>query len=400
MISNKLKTAVLAGGVVLGSISFANAAGVLGRYFDTTSVALPDKLALGIYEEVRYEDNLFSTGSGERGGIVFSTGATLDASRARGEFSYAIKADVAYDHYHKFASDLSAPVYTITPMVRYDQGNWDFVLGGNFLHSHTVLDRGVGGGARSKYYVSGVDATWNLHLNEKWGMAVTGEYENKDYTDGFYDDEDYELYEMTIAPYYVFSPKTKVGVSMGYAVKEYNDSVRYADSDTITLNGFVDYRVTGKISTHAFAGAEWVNYDNTPSVSKENDALFNCGLTVRYAMLSNLDLTAGLTHKHDDNSGGSNGLQQDTDALLGLTWRINSKLTLTQNVSHGWSDKKDGVTTDNTQIGYDATLSYDMTKNLTIYGGYEYGNTDYSNLAIKDADYTTNIYHMGVRYTF
>lgn len=400
MISNKLKTAVLAGGVVLGSISFANAGSVLTRYFDTTSTVLPDKLALGIYEEVRYEDNLFSTGSGERGGIVFSTGATLDASRTRGEFSYAIKADVAYDHYHKFASDLSAPVYSIAPMVRYNQGNWDFVLGGNFLFSHTVLDRAVVGGTRSKYYISGVDATWNLHLNEKWGVAVTGEYENKDYTDRFYSDEDYDMYEVTIAPYYVFSPKTKAGVSMGYAIKEYDRNFRYADSDTITLNGFVDYRVTGKISTHATAGAEWVNYDQTGSVYKENDALFNCGLSVRYAMLSNLDLSVGLKHKHDDNSGFTGGLQQDTDALLGLTWRINSKLTLSQNVGYGLSDKKDGAINDNTQMNYDATLSYDMTKNLTIYGGYEYGNTDYSNVPVKDADYTTNIYHMGVRYTF
>ena len=180
MISNKLKTAVLAGGLVLGSISFANAAGVLGRYFDTTSVALPDKLALGIYEEVRYEDNLFSTGAGERGGIVFSTGATLDASRARGEFSYAIKADVAYDHYHKFASDLSAPVYTITPMVRYDQGNWDFVLGGNFLHSHTVL---IVGGSPFEVLISGAMHRF-LH-SMRSGARGDWQYENKDYTDGF-----------------------------------------------------------------------------------------------------------------------------------------------------------------------------------------------------------------------
>jgi opacity protein-like surface antigen len=400
MISKKLKTAILAGGVALGSISVASA-GVLNRYFDTASTVLPDKLSLGIYETVRYEDNLFSTGSGERGGIVFSTGVSLDASRARGEFSYSLKADVAYDHYHKFASDLSAPVYSVVPMLRYDQGNWDFVLGGNFLHSHTVVDRGsVGGNPRSKYFISGVDATWNLHLNEKWGVAVTADYEHKDHTKSAYNDEDYHKYELSLAPYYVFSPKTKAGISLGYAYKDYTDSQRYADSVTYDVNAFVDYRVTGKISTYASAGAEWVNYTNSADVYKENDPLFNCSLTVRYAMLTNLDLRAGLKHKHADNSGGSSGMQQDTDALLGLTWRINSKLSLAQNFTHKWSDKKDGVTTDNKQISYDATLSYDVTDNLTVYGGYEFGNTDYSNLGVRKADYTTNIYHMGVRYTF
>lgn len=400
MISKKLKTAILAGGVALGSISFANAGGVLVRYFDTASSVLPDKLALSIQEEVRYEDNLFARSAGERGGIVFSTGLGLEASRARGEFSYALEADVAYEHYHQFASDLSNPVYSIVPMVRYDQGKWDFVLGGNFVRSHTVLDRAVGG-ARAKYYVNGVDATWNLNLNEKWGLAVTGEYENKNYSDDYYNDEDYDLYEVTIAPYYVFSPKTKVGLSMGYAVKEYDRNFRYADSDTLTLNGFVDYRVTGKIGVHADAGVEFVNYDDTFDVYKENDALFNGGLSIKYAVLSNLDLNMGLRYKHNDNSGFTGGMQQDTCALLGMDWRINPKLTFSQNFSHRWSDKKDGAINDNTQISYDATLSFDVTDKLTVYGSYEYGNTDYSKLpAGSDADYSTNIYLVGVRYTF
>jgi opacity protein-like surface antigen len=325
----------------------------------------------------------------------------LDASRARGEFSFALKADVAYDHYHKFASDLSDTVYDIVPMIRYDQGNWDFVLGGNFVRDYTVLDRAVGG-ARAKYYVNGVDATWNLNLNEKWGVAVTGEYENKNYSDKDFDDEDYDLYEVTVAPYYVFSPKTKVGLSMGYAVKEYDRNLRYADSDTLTLNAFVDYRVTGKISIHADAGVEFVNYDDLPwDVYKENDALFNGGLVARYAMLSNLDIRLGLKHKHADNSGFTGGMQQDTDALLGVDWRINSKLTLSQNLTHRWSDKKDGAVNDNTEITYDATLSYDVTDKLRVYGSYEYGNTDYCNLpGGLDADYSTHIYLVGVRYTF
>lgn len=402
MISKKLKTAVLAGGVILGSISFANAAGALVRYYDTASSVLPDKLTLGIYEEVRYEDNLFAKSSDERGGIVFSTGLKFDASRARGQFSYGIEADVAYDHYHQFASDLSDPVYDITPMVRYDQGNWDFVLGGNFVRSHTVLDRAVGGGGeRARYYVNGVDATWNLNLNEKWGLAVIGEYENVNYSDNDYEDEDYDLYEVAIAPYYVFSPKTKVGLSLRYAVKEYDRSFRYADSDTITLNGFVDYRVTGKIGIHADAGAELVNYDETTRVYKENDPLFNAGLSVKYAMLSNLDLKFGLKYKHNDNSGYTGGMQQDTYALAGMDWRINPKLTFSQNFGCRWSDKKDGAVNDNTQLVYDAKLSYDVTDQLTVYGSYEFGNTDYSKLPTGwDADYTTNIYLVGIRYTF
>lgn len=398
MISNKLKTAILAGSILLGSLPVVNAASVLGKYFDATSMALPDKLALSVYEEVRYEDNLFNSGSGERGGIVFATGAKLDASRTRGEFSYDVKADVAYDHYHKFASDLGTPVYSIAPSMRYDQGNWDIMLGGNFKYEYSKVD--VVGTPRAKFYTSGVDATWNLHLNEKWGVAVTGEWENKDYTQRAMSYLDYDKYEVAIAPYYVFSPKTKAGVYMGYAVKEYEYGDVYSDSDTITLNGFVDYRVTGKISAHATAGAEFVDYDNVDRVYRENDPLFNCGLTVRYAALTNLAFLASVDHKHDDNSGGGRGFQQDTDTRLGMVWDINSKLSLTQNVGYSWSDKKNGSSADNKELSYDAVLSYMMTKNLTIYGGYEFGNTDYTKIAVADADYTTNIYHMGISYTF
>jgi opacity protein-like surface antigen len=46
-------------------------------------------------------------------------------------------------------------------------------------------------------------------------------------------------------------------------------------------------------------------------------------------------------------------------------------------------------------------LSYDVTDKLRVYGSYEYGNTDYCNLpGGLDADYSTHIYLVGVRYTF
>ena len=107
---------------VLSATAAFGASDTLYDYFKTTVEAsaglLPNKLALSIYEEVKYEDNQDNSPRRDREeNLAIKTGVNAALTRTKGWVTYGVDGDASYEFWRRDADDKNAFDWSIAPMI-------------------------------------------------------------------------------------------------------------------------------------------------------------------------------------------------------------------------------------------------------------------------------------------
>ncbi|NLF93078.1 MAG: hypothetical protein GX564_04235 [Oligosphaeraceae bacterium] len=385
---------------IAAAVSVQGASSTLGDFFAATAEVLPNKLALSLRQEFRYNDNVFEAiSSRERGGWISETGATVDWYRSIGLGSYGLVGDLSYEHYHQFSNELSTVNYSLSPhlVLAGDAGLRNVMLSFHSTSEMTPIDNSETTDART--FTNGVKAGWEVLGNDKFGLLLAGDWRYVYYSQDDFEDHSNHRYDLSIAPYYKLSPKTNLGLRLGYAWVRYRNNLQHDDSEDAYLNAFINYRLSQKFSLMAAAGATRKEYDGVSSGSTgDEDLTMNYDLSLRYLPLANIALDLLLRHQAEDSfSNGARGMSENNSSNLAVTWLINPKTTLSQRLGCSFDDEKT-TDLDTLEYDYDILLSYQWRKSIAVYTGYNYSITHFK--YEHDLDYDAHEVRLGMTWNF
>ena len=363
---------------------------------------LPESLTLKAYEEVSYNDNIFYSPSGQEArAMINRTGLKLGYSRMKGDLSFDVKAKVEDVRYNGFHS-MEHIAYDFIPQMKYDQGNWNLTLGGRF--SYTIAPVDTTNLDQYKIYSNGMNALWDLSLNERWGVAVDGSVVQSKFTGAlkahYLDNNEFVV---GIAPYYRISPKTKFGLHTGYGTKIYDTHIQQTDSQWVFGNAFIDHQVTGKVALRIEGGVVSRWYDGEGNVDDSSWTGANASVSLNYKATNSLEFNLAYMHRPSDIysqiiANDAKRLKVSDEVGLGAIWEINSQIELEQRISYALNDDKSGSTLDNLNFGYDINLRYKIGQHAEVSVGYEYNNVDYTTRF--GTNYDQNIVKAGFSWQF
>lgn len=394
--SKRVLTAGILGLFSAGSLFAASS--TLNDYFYETGKILPNTLKISISETVTFNDNYNEgTPADAHSAWEFSTDVNIDLYRTLSNVTYGLQGSVGWNHYHNSPRE-AEPDIDLSPYVEFAQDKGNLMLSGGVTYQDETLsnsDRRF-----AKYYDAVIRAAYDLNSHERYGAIISGDYNYQYYTDSDFDNKDNAKYGISLAPYYIVSPKTKVGIRFGYQRTDYRSNREHDDLEELYMNLFVNYRVSLKMNMTAEAGATRTSYDGGPSAgtSGDDDISPNYRMGLTYNMLSNLIFTLMLSHNPEDSFElNSRGLTINNESRLGVTWILNPKLRLSQSVAAILKDEKNS-TWDSTQYEYDVRLDYALRERLNLYTGYTYTTTHFK--YEDDSNFKSNEITLGVSWTF
>ena len=381
----------------IGSSLFA-ASSTLTDYFYTTGQILPNNFAISLSEDVTFNDNINEgTRENAHSAWEFNTDVNVDINKTIGYSTYGLQGSVGWNHYHNGNRD-SEPDIDLSPYFTFAQDKGNLLLDAGIQYKDESLsnsDRRF-----AKYYDAILRIGYDLNSHERYGMILSTDYQYQYYTDNEFDNNDNAKYGISMAPYYKVSPKTKVGMRLGYERTDYRSNREHDDLDEMYLNLFVNYQIAMKINLTAEAGFTRSSYDGGSSEGSTGDDGIspNYRLLLAYQMLSNLAFSLQLSHEPADSFElGAQGLTQQNKSTLGMTWMVNPKLSLVQSVSVFLEDEKT-TEMDTTQYEYDARMNYQLRKQLMLHAGYTYSTTHFK--YVEDNNFKSNEITLGVSWTF
>lgn len=357
---------------------------------------IPEALTIRPYEEILFNDNVFLKPAGDKNGSGISrTGLQLAYERNRGDFTFGIQGDVTDVRYWRF-SGLDYVGYSLTPQVKYAQGNWRLTLGGQFSYDLTPVDST--NSTKYNTYSNGSNLLFDYDVSEKTGVAIDGSWGQKIY-DGK-SELDHNEFFVGIAPYYKLSEKTKFGLHTGYGSRFYDVHIQQLDSNWILFNTFVDYKLTGQLESHFEAGYMTYQTDGINGIDGESQEGMNAKASLNYKASSkwsfDLALSNGLTDAYTATPVAKSKLKNQTDVSLKATWKVTDKFSIAQSIIYGITDDK-SQSMDSAMYGYKIDASYMIGQHADISVGYSYSNTNYSHVV---SDYDENIVKVGFGWKF
>lgn len=393
------KFLIRAGLVVFVSGGYlSGASSTLHDYFYETGKILPNTLAISISETVTFNDN-YNKGTREdsHSAWEFKTDVNIDFYRTLGNTTYGLQGSVGWNHYHNSPRE-AEPNVDLSPYFEFAQDKGNLMLSGGVTYKDETLsnsDRRF-----AKYYDAVIRAAYDLNSHERYGAVISGDYAYQYYTESKFSRKDNAKYGISLAPYYVLSPKSKVGLRFGYQRTDYRSNREHDDLDELFLNLFVNYQVSLKVNLTAEAGATRTSYDGRISANSAGDDDINANYRVGliYNMLSNLAFSLHLSHNPKDSFElDSRGLSVENESRLGMVWTINPKLKLVQSLAATIKDEKNS-TWDSRQYEYAARLNYALRERLNLYTGYTYTTTHFK--YEEDSNFKSNEVSLGVSWQF
>ena len=157
--SFKVVAAVLFSSICMSQLQ---AQSFLSDYFETAAAAIPNRLTLSAFEEVRYNDNIHDSATRRVGSFINECGLSLDWYKNYENGKYGVIGDISYEYYDK-DSDESEFKWNISP----------FILGGIDLLGNdrlmlTLSSRSV----NEKYDTSDTNHTFQQIL---YGLRLQGQ---------------------------------------------------------------------------------------------------------------------------------------------------------------------------------------------------------------------------------
>jgi len=374
------------------------ASSTLNDYFYETGKLLPNDFKISISETVVFNDNYNEgTRADAHSAWEFNTDVNIDLYRALSNVTYGLQGSVGWNHYHNSSRE-AEPDIDLSPYVMFTQDQGNLMLSGGI----TYRDETISNSDRrfAKYYDAVIRAAYDLNSYERYGAVISGDYNYQYFTGNEFDSKDNAKYGISLAPYYVVSPKTKVGIRFGYQRTDYRSNREHDDLEELYMNLFVNYRVSLKINMTAEAGATRTSYDGGPSDGSNGDGDIhtNYRLGLVYNMHSNLNFMLYLSHNPQDSFElDTRGMAMENESRLGMAWNISPKLKLSQFVAITLRDEKNS-TWDSRQYEYDVRLDYTLRERLNIYTGYTYTTTHFK--YEDDNNFKSNEITLGISWQF
>lgn len=380
--------------------SLQAASSTVGDFFAATAEVLPNKLSLSLRQEFRYNDNVYDAiSSRERGDWISETGAAVDWYRSVGIGSYGLIGDFSYDHYHKFDSDLSTLEYNIAPhlVLEGDVGLRNIML--SFRSKSETSPIASSETTKARTFTNGIQAGWEVLGNDKVGLLLSGDWEYVYYSQNDFKDHSNQKYGMSVSPYYKLSPKTNLGLRLGYTWTRFKNNRLHDDSEEAYLNAFINYRLSQKFSVMAAIGGSRTEYDGeSAGTTGDEDITLNYDLTLRYLPLANVAIDLSLHHQPEDSfSDGARGMAETNSSDLAISWLVNPKTTLVQRFGCEMTDEKTSAL-DTLEYNYDVLLSYQWRKSISLYTGYNYSITHFT--YDNDQNYDAHEVRLGMTWNF
>jgi hypothetical protein len=392
--SFKVVAGVLLSGICMSQLQ---AQSFLSDYFETAAAAIPNKLTLSAFEEVRYNDNIHDSATRKVSSFINECGLSLDWYKNYENGKYGIIGDISYEYYEKSSRD-SEFKWNISP----------FILGGIELLGNdrlmfTLSSRSVNekydtwDTNRTTHIDNTVGLTYDFLKFARWGVAFSAQYYNKYYTDSDYKDKSYQNYKFGAAPYYNLTEKIKLGINNSYSERKYRNNKSHDDSKTYEIMPFVDYRQSSQFSIHLGVGASRTEYTGlSEGTDGDGDWQPVANLTFRYTPVSNFFFSYISSVEWEDTGSGRGGSVSYYNSLR-ATWQITYRISFSPGVSVDMKDERN-ATYDSTEYSVFANLNYKFSEHVSTYLGYEYEKNKYKYLSNRD--YDVNEFWLGVKFTY
>ena len=386
-------------GVLISSICMSQlqAQSFLSEYFETAAAAIPNKLSLSAFEEVRYNDNIHDSATRKVGSFINECGLSLDWYKNYENGKYGVIGDISYEYYAK-SSDDSEFKWNISPFI---MGGIDLL--GNDRLMLTLSSRSVNekydssDTNRTTHIDNTVGLTYDLLKFARWGVALSARYNNKYYTDSDYKNNSYQEYKFGVAPYYNLTEKIKLGISNSYSEKKYRNNKSHDDSKTYEVMPFIDYRQSSKFSIHLGVGASRTEYSGrSEGTNGDGDWEPVANMTFRYYPVSNFFLSYISSLEWEDSGSGRGGRVSYYNSLR-ATWQITQRISFSPGVSMDMRDERN-TTYDCTEYTIFANLDYKFSSRFSAYLGYEYEKNKYKYTSRRD--YDVNECWLGIKFTY
>ena len=390
---------VVAGILFFGAcMSQIKAQSFLSEYFETAASAIPNRFGISAYEEIRYNDNIHDSASRKVSSFINEAGISLDWYKNLESYKYGLIGDISYEYYDKDSHDLNDFTWNISPFVL---GNID-VFGNDSLmislSSRSITDKYDSSDTKHVTHIDNrIGLTYDILKFARWGVALSGGYFYKYYTDSDYKKHSYQEYHFGVAPYYRLTEKVKIGINNSYKERLYTNNKYHDDSKTYAITSFIDYRQSNIFSVHFGVGASYTEYEGR-SVGTNGDKEWQpiANFTFRYYPVNNFTLSYLSSFEWEDSGAGRGGRTSFYNALR-ATWQITPKITFSPGVSIDQQDERNAMY-DSTEYTVFANLDYHFSNRVTAYLGYEYENNKYKYLSSRN--YEVNECWLGVKVTY
>ena len=392
--SFKVVAGVLLSGICMSQLQ---AQSLLSEYFETAAAAIPNKLSISAFEEVRYNDNIHNRAGNKVGSFINECGLSLDWYKNYENGKYGVIGDISYEYYAKSSHD-SEFKWNISPFI---MGGID-LLGNDrlmlTLSSRSVNERYDSSDTnRTTHIDNTIGLTYDLIKFARWGVVLSSQYLNKYYTDSDYKNRSYQSYTFGAAPYYNLTDKIKLGLNSSYSEKKYRNNKSHDDSKTYNIQPFIDYRQSSKFSIHLGGGISRTEYTGrSEGTNGDDDWQPVVNATFRYYPVRNFFLSYISNIAWEDTGSGRGGRVSYNNSIR-ATWQITHRISFSPGVSMDIKDERNTMY-DSTEYYVFAHLDYKFSERFSAYLGYEYEKNKYKYLSSHD--YDVNECWLGVKFTY
>ncbi|MBR0458574.1 MAG: outer membrane beta-barrel protein [Victivallales bacterium] len=399
---NKVSKQMMLAAFAVAGFSGSLATADLVDYFESAAQIFPNKLKIGAFQEFRYDDNVNHAPKGdELDSFISKTGISVDIFREQGNYNYGVKGDVSYNYYDHRSSDYNYVDWTITPHIA---GNFGMRGGRDNLRiSLTSRNRRERYDAANTEHVrhmsNALGLDYDMNVNDRVGVIFSADYKWDYYSQDEYKDRSKQNYGFSIAPYYIVSEKTKVGVKARYSATKYRNDKYANDSHSWDVGAFVDYKISSALFTSLEAGMRQKNYKGAADDSNKDSSWMSfVSAALNYKMNSNLAFRFR-THLGTEDSSSGRGLRDKWSNVLSAQWKVNEKLSFVPSVGYIVSDEKN-YSDDTEEYVFDFRANYDLNDNISLYAGYKYDLVEFKYNGFGCDDYDSNEVYVGLRWNF
>jgi len=235
---------------------------------------------------VAFNDNIYLQQDDRKSDTIWTSMAGLDLRLERLDlYDFKVAGNYWDNRYHNH-SDSDNTEYDVTPSFSW-QANPALKLSIDGVFSKTVspLIDGLVAGNAIEQYTNGGGVQVRLTPNDLWGVDFKWRINDRRYQEAAFNGLEYTENRVVIAPFYVVSEKTKVGVQLTYGMDDYGYSNRNEPEwgeGCLTL----DYNPAPKWVVHVAGGYQDREYDQSGTVVADthdfNGLVFEVATTYKY----------------------------------------------------------------------------------------------------------------------
>ena len=350
----------------------------LETYLDRSLRFIPNDVSLTLSQEIRYNDNIDEARRSDRSGsFISNTAAKASITRTIDKFTYGLEGGVSYEHYfHKRKNDDGKGFsYSFAPIAL---GSFDFDRIGamlSFQSSYRNEEVDASDTTTTMVARNTVKLALQREFTGKTGIVVTGDYTNVHYSKSEFKDLNYQNYGVVAAPYFNYSPKTKLGMTFGAERRSYNHSSKtdHSNYNKYKVGVYGNYAATDRSRLFAEGGFTKIDYQDGSLASKDDssDKWYDY-ITVgaAYQAFEDLSFLLRLSRDITDSFGANaHGIRVTYRGALTATWNITGKLDFVPGVMASYNDER---TSDDDfyEFMLDFLLRYNFNAHWNFYAGY------------------------------